>query len=102
MRRFKQGDLAVTVKSRMPLLNDGHVVRILRVAGPVPDRGVEFGYCIERIDGQRFVFVRSPSGDPTPSRTHQVLVPHWQLRPILKKGPGASARRSRRRVPETS
>ena len=55
MPHFKLGDLAVTCNSRAPLLNDNHVVRITKVAGPIPDQEIDFGYLIERIDGQNFV-----------------------------------------------
>jgi hypothetical protein len=54
---FKRGDLAVTVNSRAPILNNGHIVRIVEVLGPMPERDIEFGYGIERIDGQPFVLV---------------------------------------------
>lgn len=63
MKRFRKGDLAVTVNSRAPLLNNGHIVRIVEVAGPVPEHKVEFGYYVERINGRRFVFVRAPGRD---------------------------------------
>ena len=62
MKRFNTGDLAVTINSKAPLLNDGHIVRILRVVGPVPEWDMPFGYVVERIDGQPFaMYVAQPS-----------------------------------------
>jgi len=102
MKRFRKGDLAVTVNSRAPLLNNGHIVRIVEVAGPVPEYKVEFGYYVERIDGRRFVFIRGPDGEPVVPRAREVLAHHWQLRPLAKNGPGATARRARRKIPQTA
>ena len=62
MKRFNVGDLAVTINSNAPLLNDGHIVRILRVVGPVPEWDMPFGYFVERVDGQLFaMYVAQPS-----------------------------------------
>jgi hypothetical protein len=82
-KQFKVGDLAVTINSRVPLLNDNHVVRIVRVIGPEPFLEIEFGYQIERIDGQNFVFVTDINNFTVPggklAKAH-----HWQLRPLVK------------------
>jgi len=91
MPHFKLGDLAVTCNSRAPLLNDNHVVRITKVAGPIPDQEVDFGYLIERIDGQNFVLefdaelrIPKPAGK-------RVIAHHWQLRPLVKSLPNSEA-----------
>jgi hypothetical protein len=87
--RFQRGELAVTVNSRAPLLNNGHVVRIVRVLGPVPRQGIEFGYEIERIDGQPFVFTYNRQlGIPVPGGK-RTIAPHWQLRRPADAGPGS-------------
>jgi hypothetical protein len=102
MKRFKQGDLAVTVNSRAPLLNSGHVVQILKVVGPVPERKIEFGYEIERIDGLRFLCIRTRDGGLRMPGGFRTIAHQWQLRPIAKQGPGTAARRSRRKIPQTA
>ena len=53
--KFKVGDLAVTQRSRAPLLNDGHTVVVLQaLVLQVEGRGA-IDYCvIRRIDGQPF------------------------------------------------
>jgi hypothetical protein len=102
LRRFKRGDLAVTVNSRAPLLNNGHIVQIVEVMGAIWDFGIEFGYLVERIDGLPFLVARSPAGEPRFTGGVQVYAHHWQLRPITRKSPGVAARRTRRRIPETA
>jgi hypothetical protein len=80
---FNRGDLAVTVNSRAPLLNNGHIVRIVEVLGPMPERDIEFGYGIERIDGQPFVLVvNKDSKLPEPGKK-RAIAHWWQLRPLL-------------------
>jgi len=49
-RRFKVGDLAVTVGLR-GAMNNGRVVRIVAVVGPRPDVGHAFSYKVRMIDG---------------------------------------------------
>ncbi len=92
MSHFRRGDLAVTCNSKAPLLNDNHIVRITSVVGPSHDQEVEFGYQIERIDGQNFVLefnvelrIPRPGGK-------RVIAHHWQLRPLVKSLPKSEAR----------
>lgn len=83
MHRFKEGDLGITCNSRAPLVNDGHLVRILKVIGPEPDLELQFGYWVERVDGQPFALVCKP-GSPMPvAGTVRVLgAEHSKLRPL--------------------
>jgi len=85
MRRFKEGDLAITCNSRAPLVNDGHLVCILEVIGPEPEFRLEFGYLIERVDGQPFALA-CKSGSPMPvAGTAVLLADHSKLRPLSKR-----------------
>lgn len=80
MQRFQMGDLAITCNSRAPLINDGHLVRILEVLGPEPEWGLEFAYLIERVDGQPFTLARR-AGSPMPvAGTPQLLADQSKLR----------------------
>ena len=89
---FNRGDLAVTVNSRAPLLNDGHIVRIVEVLGPMPERNIEFGYGIERIDGQPFVLVlKKDSKIPVPGEK-RAIAHWWQLRRLADSYPLADGR----------
>ena len=82
MKRFNVGDLAVTINSKAPLLNDGHIVRILRVVGPVPEWGMSFGYFVERVDGQPFaMYVAQPSGELR-FGTARTVADQSKLRPL--------------------
>lgn len=86
MKRFMQGDLAVTCNTRAPLVNDGHLVRILLVWGEDPELGLEFAYEVERVDGKPFALARrAPSPMPT-AGSHRLLADHWQLRPLQEVG----------------
>ncbi len=49
MKRFSAGDLAVTINSKAPLLNSGHIVR------PVLEWDVPFGCPVKRPDGGRSI-----------------------------------------------
>ena len=85
MRRFKEGDLAITCNSRAPLVNDGHLVHILKVIGPEPDLGLQFGYLVERVDGQPFALGCKP-GSPMPvAGTMELFVEHSKLRPLSER-----------------
>jgi hypothetical protein len=89
---FKRGDLAVTVNSRAPILNNGHIVRIVEVLGPMPERDIEFGYGIERIDGQPFVLVIDKDTKiPVPGKK-QAIAHWWQLRRLAESYPLAEGR----------
>ena len=82
MKRFQEGDLAVTCNSRAPLVNDGHLVRILEVIGPEPELGLEFGYLIERVDGQPFALGCKP-GSPMPvAGAVRLMADQSKLRPL--------------------
>ena len=89
---FKLGDLAVTVNSRAPILNNGHVVRIVRVLGSVPRWKMEFGYEIERLDGQPFIVVTNNLGVPGIPGGKRCAAHHWQLRPLVETLPRGRAR----------
>jgi len=84
---FKRGDLAAIVNSRVPLLNDGHIVRIIGVEGPVPECKMVFGYRIERLDGQPFAFVFDYSLNIPVPGGKITLAHHWQLRRLAESGP---------------
>ena len=85
MHRFKEGDLAVTCNSRAPLVNDGHLVRIVAVIGPEPELGLEFGYFIERVDGQPFALA-CKSGSPMPvAGAVELFAEHSKLRPLSNR-----------------
>ena len=82
MRRFKIGDLAITCNSRAPLVNDGHLVCILKVIGPELDLELQFGYLVERVDGQPFALGCKP-GSPMPvAGTVKLFAEHSKLRPL--------------------
>ncbi len=92
LQLFKRGDLAVTVNSRAPILNDGHIVRIAEVLGAMPERDIEFGYGIERIDGQPFVLVlKKDSKIPVPGEI-RAIAHWWQLRRLADSYPLADGR----------
>lgn len=75
MKRFRVGDLAITINTRLPEINDGHLVRIVEVCGPVPKFGLSFAYAIERVDG-KLLFTREMRMERC------VLASHHQLRPL--------------------
>jgi len=81
MHLFKPGDLAITQNLRAPV-NNGHLVTVVEVVGRDEDWDLEFAYLVERVDGERFQHCLSMlSPLPTPC-SQQVLVDHYQLRPI--------------------
>lgn len=85
-----RGDLAVTVNSRAPSVNNGHIVRITTVIGPIPERNIEFGYEIERLDGQPFALMRHRRFDfPVPGE-RWAIAHQWQLRRLVESDPKAS------------
>ena len=51
MKRYARGDFAITVNSRAPSVNDGHLVIIREVCGPMPERGLDFADGIARHVG---------------------------------------------------
>ena len=82
MRRFSVGDSAVTQGTRLPLLTDRLVVRIIQIAGAVPQRDVRFGYMIERVDGEPFPYmIRHPEGVIDWSQNRRLLCDERYLRP---------------------
>ena len=65
MKRFAKGEFAITVRSRAPLVNDGHLVIVREVLGPLPNEGLEYAYLVERVDGEPFLPASQP-GAPMP------------------------------------
>jgi len=53
MKRFQKGDFAFASR---------HLVIVREVCGPMPERGLDFGYLIERVDREPFGI----SGRPCP------------------------------------
>lgn len=82
MKRFQKDDLAITCNSRAPLVNDGHLVRILEVLGPKPDWDMAFAYYIERVDGQPFTLARWTDSPMPVAGTLQLVADHSKLRPL--------------------
>ena len=82
MRRFEMHDLAVTCNTCAPLVNDGHLVRILAVIGPMPDLELQFGYLIERVDGQPFALVSWTSNQTPVAGNVEIFTEHSKLRPL--------------------
>lgn len=94
MKRFSKGDFAITANSRAPTVNDGHLVIIREVCGPMPEHGLAFGYRIERVDGEPFAITCIP-GTSLPGRSQpQAFASQQQLRP-LGGAPRWKARRAR-------
>ena len=86
MRRFSIGDLAVTQGTRLPLLTDRLVVRIIQIAGAVPQRDVRFGYMIERVDGEPFPYmIRHPERVIDWSQNRKLLCDERYLQPLKLK-----------------
>ena len=65
MKRFNKGEFAFTCNSRAPSANDGHLVKILDVLGPIPSQGLSYGYLVERVDGKPFEIL-CQAGTPMP------------------------------------
>jgi hypothetical protein len=84
MKRFEEGDLAITCNSRAPLINDGHLVTILEVIGPDPKWGLEFGYFIERVDGLPFALSRRKDSPMPAPGAHILRADQFQLRPLRR------------------
>jgi len=95
-RRFQKGEFAFTTGSLAPSANNGHLVIIREVCGPLPGRGLDFAYRIERVDGEPFALVCQP-GSPMPMRGGpQAIAGQHHLRP-LGGTPRWKARRARAR-----
>ena len=82
MFRFQMHDLAITCNSRAPLVNNGHLVRILAVIGPMPELELQFGYLIERVDGQPFALASWTSSQTPVFGTVEIFAEYSQLRPL--------------------
>ena len=82
MFRFQMHDLAITCNTRAPLVNNGHLVRILAVIGPMPELELQFGYLIERVDGQPFALVSWTSSQTPVDGTVEIFADYSQLRPL--------------------
>jgi len=80
MKRFIEGDLAITCNTKMSHLNDGHLVRILEVVGPVPNLDLAFAYRVERVDGGLLY-----TGGTENASSRKVLASQSKLRPL--RGP---------------
>lgn len=94
MKRFQRGEFAVTCNTRAPLINDGHLVRIVEVAGPMPGDGLAFAYVIERVDGEPFMLGIRP-GSPAPTWGGlQLLADQRNLRPLRGAGAARGVNRS--------
>ena len=84
MSRFQVGDMALTIDLTVSASN-GHVVRVLKVLGPIPERQTEFGYEVERLDGQPFQRVQVwPEGKMIDGRPRDVRV--HALRQVIMNG----------------
>ncbi|MGE0873407.1 MAG: hypothetical protein AB7O31_01920 [Burkholderiales bacterium] len=96
IKRFQKGDFAFTTNSRAPGVNNGHLVIVREVCGPMPERGLDFAYLIERVDGEPFALVCQP-GSPMPMRGGpDAYAGQQHLRP-LGGPPRWKARRARSR-----
>ena len=97
MKRFAKGEFAITVNSRAPLVNDGHLVIVREVLGPVPDEGLDFAYVIERVDGEPFALTCQP-GTPMPRRGGRLVrAGEHHLRRLGGPARGRSRRTAHRR-----
>lgn len=95
-KRFRKGDFAFTTHSLAPSVNNGHLVIVRAVHGPMPGAGLDFAYLIERVDGESFAIACIP-GTRLPGRPQQqVYADQRQLRP-LGGVPRWKARRARGR-----
>ena len=98
MKRFAKGEVAITVNSRAPLVNDGHLVIVREVLGPVPEEGLDYAYVIERVDGEPFALTCQP-GTPMPRRGGRLVrAGEHHLRRLGGPARGRSRRASRRRA----
>ncbi|MSQ54207.1 MAG: hypothetical protein EXR31_02455 [Betaproteobacteria bacterium] len=101
MKRFSKGDFAITVNSRAPSVNDGHLVIVREVCGAMPERGLDFAYLIERVDGEAFAITCIP-GTSLPGRScPKVYTGEHQLRPLGGPRRG-KARRARAKTRQES
>ncbi len=94
VRRFQKGDFAFTTNSRAPSVNNGHLVIVREVCGPMPERGLDFAYRIERVDGEPFALLCQP-GSPMPMRGGPFAYAGQQHLRRLGEAPRARARRGR-------
>ena len=82
MKRFNKGDFAFTCNSRAPSVNDGHLVSIVDVLGPLPSHGLAFAYLVERVDGKPFEIL-CQAGTPMPGPGAQrAFADQYHLRPL--------------------
>lgn len=93
--RFQKGDLAITIHSRVPLLQNGLIVRILEVLGPIPELRVEFGYRIVRTDGQPFVLTTDGYGVWDVGNHDWCIAHQWQLWRIPPDGASIASMKSK-------
>lgn len=82
MKRYSKGDFAITVNSRAPSVNDGHLVIVRQVCGPMPERGLDFAYFIERMDGEPFAITCIPGTNLPGRSSQQSYAGEHQLRPL--------------------
>ncbi len=94
MKRFSKGDFAITANSRAPSVNNGHLVIVREVCGPMPEHGLEFGYRIERVDGEAFAVTCIPGTTMPGCGKQQSYAGQHHLRP-LGGAPRWKARRAR-------
>jgi hypothetical protein len=74
VRRFDAGDLTLTIGLMVPSGN-GHVVRVLKVLGPIPERNTEFRYEVQRLDRKTLERVEIwPEGILTEERSRDTRV----------------------------
>ncbi len=88
MKRFAIGELAITCNSRWPQFNNGHLVLITGVIGPMPKFRARFCYRIERLDGGSFA-VPGRDGMPVLARPGAVdIADQSKLRPLRDRPSG--------------
>lgn len=92
MKRFAKGDLVITCNTRWPQVNDGHLVLVTGVIGPMPEFGLRFAYQVERVDGGSLVILKR-NGLPGLARPGTVVcADQSKLRPLRDRPVGAGVR----------
>ncbi len=92
MQRFTKGDFAFTCNTPSQSPNDGRLVNIVDVLGPMPAYGIAFGYLVERVDGKPFEIAAAPRSLLPGQGPTRVFADEAHLRPLGRRRPRRSKR----------